>query len=138
MDEQNNVELKPDSTDFSISKETSEDSISDTEKERIQCDLDSSKLALSHKKWIVGTLFFFSVVLYCIFIWAVFYVVLCKEFTPYTLIPISLVGFIPTAVGISILKGLYPHIKEQKDDDLLKATPVELGRFIAKNISPHQ
>ena len=89
--------VTPDSTEFSISKEDSETSLSKATLDKIQCELDSNRLALSHRKWIIVILVVFSIILYVLFIWAVLFVLLCKEFTPYTMIPICLVGIIPTA-----------------------------------------
>ena len=130
--------VNPDSIDLPIDKETSETSLSKAEQDKIQCELDSNRLALSHRKWIVGILIGFAILLYGIFIWAVLYVILAKEFTPYTLIPISLAGIIPTAIGISIVRGIYPLTKET-NDDLSKMSPAGLVGMLLRNVAPpHQ
>ncbi len=129
--------VTPDSTEFSISKEDSETSLSKATLDKIQCELDSNRLALSHRKWIIGILIVFSIILYVLFIWAVLFVLLCKEFTPYTMIPICLVGIIPTAIGISMIRGIYPHTRE--NEDLSKMSPAGLITTVLKNFTPpHQ
>ncbi len=135
---QTNETVNPDSTEFPISKEDSESSLSKAEQDKIQCELDSNRLALSHRKWIVVILIVVSVLLYVIFIWAVFYVILFKEFSPYTLIPICLVGIIPTAIGISMIRGIYPHTREA-NDDLSKMSPAGLAGMVLRSMTPpHQ
>lgn len=130
--------VPPESIEPSINAENNDIFLSDAEKQKLQVELDSKSLTLSHRKWIIGILLVISIVLYVVFIWGVCIIIYKEVFTPYTMIPISFIGIIPTAVVISIIHGIYPNTKEQKDEDITKIIPTGIASTVIKSATPPQ
>ena len=91
-----------------------------------------AELNLSHRKWIVGGACLLCVIMFVQFFYLVGVHVAKPSFSPYILIPVSLMGLIPTAILICILRGLY---QAKNKDSVENVIPIKIVADIVKIVT---
>lgn len=94
-------------------------------------DEDLKGLNVSHRKWVVGGAYIACVVMFWDFIILVFDFAERETFSPFALVPVSLMGILPTAILICVLRSLY---QPKNKDNVENVIPVKIIADVAKNI----
>ena len=117
--EPEDVSVDPKLTEEIIDKRDDTSPFTAEQKERLVISNKLGRQKLAQRTWIARILFSSMAVLYVCFIFLTFYVVINYKLTAYSVIPVCLMGVLPTAVAISVLRGLYPRWRDKEPEPKL-------------------
>ena len=117
--EPEDISVDPKLTEEIIDKHDDTSPFTSEQKERLVISNKLSRQKLTQRTFIAWILFVSMVVLYICFIVLTFYVAINYNLTAYSVIPVCLMGILPTAVAISVLRGLYPRWRDKEPDPKL-------------------